>query len=101
MKLLNKRIVVCRFHPIPESVFCVGKSKMPVISFSSKGGTSVDSSDWLTKKKQRLLQSAYSSQPYKQVENKSFGSDTTSTLLWKKCGNVCPTGLGGGGGGPP
>lgn len=65
---------------------------MPVISFSNKGGRSVDSSDWLRRKKQQVLASAYDPKKYKQVDNKSFGSDVISDLLWKSCEEECSSG---------
>lgn len=63
---------------------------MPVISFSKKGGRSVDSSDFIKRKKQEVLRASQSQKGvYKQVENKSFGSDTISSLLWANCAEAC------------
>jgi len=62
---------------------------MPIISSLNKKGRSADSSDWLTKKKQQVLQASYSSKSYNQIENKSFGFDTISNLLRKNCVEVC------------
>lgn len=65
---------------------------MPVISVSNKGGTSVDCSDMIAIKKQQILRASQSTKEYyKQIENKSFGSDNISNLFWKNCSGTCST----------